>query len=124
MGAPDLRAGQRPPGPRQARHDYALRWRGEDAKRRLGQVWHVERFLVRSFLAIERLLWCVVPAGGFLSMPRRDEPDLAAELEAGLLYWDEGDGYEPKVPGYRTARGVQAAALRARGLPVPVLNNA
>jgi len=28
------------------------------------------------------------------------------------------------VPGYRTARGIQAAALRTRTLPMPVLNNA
>jgi hypothetical protein len=110
-------------GPRQVRHGYGLRWRAEDAKRFLGQLWHVERFLVRSFLALERVLWCVVLwcvvlAGGFLAMLRRDEPELSDGLESEVLYWDESC----TVPCYRLARGVHAAAL-ARG-HVPILNNA
>ena len=49
-----------------ARHmQYALRWRAEDGKRLLGQIWHLERFWTRSFLALERMLGCVVLAGGF-----------------------------------------------------------
>lgn len=70
-------------GPRQVRHAYARRWRAEDGKRFLGQLWHVERFLTRSFLALERMLWCVVLAAGFQAMVQREEPGLAAELESG-----------------------------------------
>jgi len=109
-------------GPRQVRHFYALRWRGEDAKRFLGQIWHVERFLTRSFLALERMLWCVCLAGGFLAMLRREKPQLAKELEQEVTYWDKDGPVE--VPGYRTARGIHAAALRTRDWAMPVLNNA
>jgi len=95
-------------GPRQVRHEYALRWRAEDAKRFIGQIWHVERFLVRSFLAIERILWCVVLAGGFQSMLQREEPELAKELEQEVPYWDKPF----PLPGYRLARGIQAVIQR------------
>mgnify|MGYP005859554347 CR=1 FL=1 len=109
-------------GPRQTRYEYALRWRAEDAKRFLGQIWHVERFLTHWFLALERMLWCVCLAGGFLAMLRREEPALTEQLDKEVLYWGRDDPVE--VPGYRTARGIQATALRTRTLPMPVLNNA
>lgn len=105
-------------GPRQVRYQYALRWRSEDAKRFVGQIWHVERFLVRSFLAIERLLWCVVVAGGFLAMLQREEADLAERLEHQVVYWDKA----VKLPMYRLARGVQSVA--AREAPATVACNA
>jgi len=105
-------------GPRQVRHEYALRWRAEDGKRLLGQIWHVERFLVRSFLALERLLWCVCLAGGFLAMLQREEPALCRQLESEVLYLNE----DCTLPGYRLARGMQAAAVRA--VRMPMLSNA
>jgi hypothetical protein len=105
-------------GPRQVRHEYALRWRAEDGKRLLGQIWHVERFLVQSFLALERLLWCVCLAGGFLAMLQREEPALCRQLESEVLYLNE----DCALPGYRLARGVQATAIRQAA--IPVLNNA
>jgi hypothetical protein len=104
--------------PRQVRHEYALRWRAEDGKRLLGQIWHVERFLVQSFLALSRLLWCVCPAGGFLAMLQREEPALCQQRESEVLYLIE----DCALPGYRLARGVQAAAIRQPA--IPVLNNA
>ena len=107
-------------GPRQARHDYALRWRSEDAKRLLGQIWHAERFLVRSFLAIERLLWCVAAAGGFLAMLRREQPQLVEQLESEVLYHEQDKSCI--IPDYRLARGIQAAA--AKDGYVTMLNNA
>lgn len=94
--------------PRQVRHDYALRWRSEDAKRFLGQLWHVEQFLVRSFLALERMLGCVVAAAGFLATLQREEPALCRQLQSQLLYWDTTF----KIPGYRLARGLRTAAAR------------
>jgi hypothetical protein len=107
-------------GPRQGRHGYALRWRAEDAKRMLGQIWHVERFLVRSFLAIERLLWCVVAAGGFLAMLRWEESELVGELQSEVLYHEQN--IPCLIPDYRLARGIQTAA--AQGGVVAMLNNA
>lgn len=105
-------------GPRQVRYDYALRWRAEDGKRFLGQIWHFERFMTRSLLALERMLWCVCLAGGFVAMPQREEPELCEQLESEVLYHSK----PCKIPGYRTARGIQAAAARTAG--VPMLNNA
>jgi len=105
-------------GPRQVRYDYALRWRAEDAKRFLGQIWHVERFLTRSFLALERMLWCVVLAGGFLARLQRRERRMRRQLETEVLYWDT----PYKIPGYRMARGLQAIAGQAGCLALP--NNA
>jgi len=105
-------------GPGPARIAYALRWRAEDAKRFLGQIWHIERFLVRSFLALERFLQCGVAAGGFLALLQRDERRLADELQRQVLY-----GNKPAViPGYRLARGLQAVAQQTGH--VPMLNNA
>jgi hypothetical protein len=103
-------------GPRQVRYDYALRWRAEDGKRFLGQVWHVERFLVRSFVAIERTLWCVTLAGGFLSFLQREEPSLSAELEQLLLHWD----IDFKLPVYRLAHGLQCLTTRSGRAPMPL----
>jgi hypothetical protein len=105
-------------GPRQVRHEYALRWRSEDAKRLLGQIWHVEQFLTRSFLALERMLWCVVAAAGFLAELDRDEPHLAELLREVVLYWDKPD----VIHEYRMARGLTAIAAQ-NGL-APILNNA
>jgi hypothetical protein len=105
-------------GPRQTRYDYALRWRAEDGKRFLGQIWHVERFLTRSLLALERTLWCVCLAGGFLAMLQREEPRLCEQLEREVLYHEKS----LKIPGYRLARGIQAVAASAAGMPM--LNNA
>jgi len=93
-------------GPRQVRHEYALRWRSEDAKRFLGQVWHVERFLTRGFVALERILWCVVAAGGFLAELEEDEPGLAERLSRVVLYWEK----DVAIREYRMARGLMAMA--------------
>lgn len=105
-------------GPRQMRYDYALRWRAEDGKRFIGQIWHAERFLTRSFLALERMLWCVCLAGGFLAMLLREEPKLCEQLRNQVLYHRKTD----RVPCYRLARGLQAVAVEAGELPM--LNNA
>jgi hypothetical protein len=105
-------------GPRQTRYDYALRWRAEDAKRFLGQIWHIERFLTRSFLALERLLWCVCLAGGFIAMLQREERQWCEELRSHVLYHRKKD----RVPCYRLARGLQAVAVE--GVAMPMLNNA
>jgi len=101
-------------GPRQVRHDYALRWRAEDGKRFLGQSWHIERFLTQSFLALERMLWCVVLASGFLAMLQREEPALCEDMERQVLYHEK----QFKIPGYRLARGLQAVAMRQTGVPM------
>jgi hypothetical protein len=95
-------------GPRQVRRMYARRWRAEDAKRFFGQLWHVERFLTRSFAALERMLGCVTCAGGFLADLQRQCPELAEELQKQVQYLDQKE----KVPCYRLARGIQALALR------------
>lgn len=98
-------------GPRQVRYDYALRWRAEDAKRFLGQICHIERFLTRSFLAVERMLWCVTLAGGFLSELQRQEPQLSQQLQEEVLYWDNK---YPILPVYRLARGLQTLTTRSQ----------
>lgn len=103
---------------RPIRYDYALRWRAEDGKRFLGQIWHLERFLTRSFPALERTLWCVVLAGGFVALLQRHYPRLRDELERQVLYHPKSF----KIPGYRLARGLQAVAVRSRRLTM--LNNA
>lgn len=95
-------------GPRQIRHDYALRWRAEDAKRFIGQLLHVETFLTRSMLALERMLCCVCLAAAFLAMLQRDEPHYCEQLEAAPVHWRDDD----KIPAYRLARGVQALTMR------------
>jgi len=105
-------------GPRQIRYDYALRWRAEDAKRFLGQIWHAERFLTRSFLALERMLWCACLAGGFIALLQRENPALCEELRGRVLYHRKED----RVPCYRLARGLQALAIE--GAAMPMLNNA
>jgi len=105
-------------GPRQIRRMYARRWRAEDAKRFFGQLWHVERFLTRSYVALERMLGCVTAAGGFLADLQRANPDLANELQKEVTYLDD----QEKVPCYRLARGIQALALRR--FPPGVLQNA
>ena len=103
-------------GPRQVRHDYALRWRAEDGKRFLGQVAHVERFLVRSFVALDRTLWCVSLASGFLSLLQREEPQLSQALQEEALYWEKGF----KLPVYRLAHGLQSLATRSGRVSLPV----
>jgi hypothetical protein len=103
-------------GPRQIRHDYALRWRAEDGKRFLGQVGHVERFLVRSFVALERTLWCASLAGGFFSFLQREEPQLSQELQEEVLYWNK----RFKLPVYRLARGLQSLTTRSDHATMPV----
>lgn len=106
-------------GPRQIRRMYARRWRAEDAKRFFGQLWHVERFLTRSYVALERMLGCVTCAGGFLADVQRQSPALAEELEReGVLYTHQKD----KVPCYRMARGIQALTLGCD--PPSMLQNA
>ena len=96
-------------GPRQVRYDYALRWRAEDGKRFLGQVCRVERFMVRSFDAIERTLWCASLAGGFLSELQREEPELSRQLQEEVLY----DDTDVVLPVYRLARGLHALTTRS-----------
>ena len=105
-------------GPRQVRRMYARRWRAEDAKRFFGQLWHVERFLTRSYVALERMLGCVTAAGGFLADLQRGNPDLAQALQQEVTYLDT----QEKVPCYRMARGIQVLALRQ--FPSSVLQNA
>lgn len=105
-------------GPRQVRHDYGFRWHSEDAKRLLGQLWHVERFLTRSFVALERMLACVVAAGGFLHMLRLQEPALTDTLESEVLYHTD----TCRIPDYRLARGLQVLAAQARH--ATIANNA
>lgn len=95
-------------GLRQIRYDYALRWRAEDAKRFMGQIWHVERFLTGSFPALERLLWCVCLVGGLLAWLQREEPVLARQLQQEVLYHQKTF----KLPGYPLARGLQGLARR------------
>jgi len=97
---------------------YARRWRAEDAKRFFGQLWHVERFLTRSYVALERMLACVTAAGGFLADLQRANPDLALLLQKEVTYLDS----QEKVPCYRLARGIQSLALRR--FPPGVLQNA
>jgi len=105
-------------GPRQVRHEYACRWHSEDAKRLLGQVWHVERFLTRSFVALERTLWCVTAAGGFLASLQRDRPQLAQQLHEEVIYW-----HKPAIiPGYRLAHGLVSLAAQHGHATIP--NNA
>lgn len=99
-------------GPRQVRYHYALRWRAEDAKRFLGQSWHLEKFLTRSFVALERMLWCVCLAGGFLATLQQEEPDWSRRLTRCVTYW-ELDPNAPKIPSYRLARGLCIAATQA-----------
>jgi len=105
-------------GPRQNRHYYGLRWRAEDGKRFLGQIWHVERFLTQSFLALERMLWCVVLGSGFLALLQRDYTPLCEQLQREVLYHEKPF----TIPTYRLARGLQAVAIRRLG--VAMLNNA
>lgn len=105
-------------GPRQIRRMYARRWRAEDAKRFFGQLWHVERFLTRSYVALERMLGCITAAGGFLADLQRANPDLARELQQEVTYLADRE----KVPCYRLARGIEALALRR--FPPGVLQNA
>lgn len=95
-------------GPRQSRHHYALRWRAEDGKRFLGQICRVERFMARSFTALERTLWCATLAGGFLSCLQREEPELSRELQEEVLYEDT----DVVLPVYRLARGLHALTAR------------
>ncbi len=104
-------------GPRQVRYDYAGRWRAEDGKRFLGQLWHVERFGVRSFLAQQRLLTCVVAAGGFLARLQENEPELAHTLENRLVYWDKPF----LIPTYRLSHGILDVARR-EGPPTLAVN--
>ena len=101
-------------GPGQIRHAYGLRWRSEDAKRLLGQVWHVEQFLTRSFLGLERMLWRVVAAGGFLAELDQNEPRLAEQRREVVLYWDKPD----RIQEYRMARGLTAIAAQNGFVPV------
>jgi hypothetical protein len=105
-------------GPRQVRYDYALRWRAEDAKRFLGQVCRVERFMVRSFVAIERTLWCVSLAGGFLSHLQREQPELSRQLQEEVLYGDT----DVVLPVYRLARGLHALTTRRGGVATVAVN--
>ena len=105
-------------GCRQIRRMYARRWRAEDAKRFFGQLWHVEKFLTRSYMALERMLGCVTAAGGFLADLQRANPDLARQLQKEVTYLDTLE----KVPCYRLARGIQSLALRR--FPPGVLQNA
>jgi hypothetical protein len=105
-------------GPRQVRKLYARRWRAEDAKRFFGQFWHVEKFLTRSFCALERMLGCITAAGGFLAELQRQSPELASQLSQEVIYWEKPE----KVLCYRMARGIQSLAQRHR--PPCVLQNA
>ena len=91
-----------------------MRWRSEDAKRFLGQVWHVERFLTRSFLSLERMLWCVVAAEDFPAELEMDEPDLAEQPNKAVIYWNK----PPVIHGCRKARGLSAASV-TRGSALP-----
>lgn len=106
-------------GPRQVRHDYALRWRAEDAKRLLGQVWHVERFLTRSFIALERILVCVSLASGFISRIQTEEPTLAQWLAEQIIRLPDD---EPEILAYRIARGLLIVAGKQTGVSTMTVN--
>lgn len=99
-------------GPRQIRHDYALRWRAEDARRFFGQIWHFEKFLTRSFLALERMLTCVTLASGFITLLQEHEPDICNWLENSVLRLPQDD--EPQIRAYRIARGLSILAGSAK----------
>jgi hypothetical protein len=105
-------------GPRHVRYDYALRWRAQDAKRMLRQVWHIERFMTRSFLALERMLSYACLPGGCLAMLRREELTLCERVKSEVLYHNTPE----IIPAYRLTRGIQAVAARPPGMPM--LNNA
>jgi len=66
--------------------------------------------MVRSFVAIERVLWCATLAGGFLACLQREEPALREQLEREVLY--EGNDADVVLPVYRLARGLHALAAR------------
>lgn len=95
-------------GPRQVRYDYALRWRAEDGKRFLGQICRIEKFLTRSFVALERMLWCATLACGFLSHLKREEPQLCQRIEQEVRYWDK----DVVLPVYRLARRLHGLCAR------------
>jgi hypothetical protein len=103
-------------GPRQIRRGYGLRWRAEDGKRFIGQLIHAEKFLTHSFLALERMLWCVCLAGGFLALLQREEEQLCQEIAEEVIYWE--NAY--KLPVYRLLRGLQAISTRAGNTAVLV----
>jgi hypothetical protein len=66
-------------------------------------------WVLGAYVALKRMLGCVVCAGSFLADLQRQCPDLTQELEReGVLYTHHKD----KVPCYRLARGLQALALR------------
>ena len=56
------------------------------------------------------MLLCVVAAGGFLAVLRREEADLVSELESEVMYHEHD---EPRICDCRLARGIQMAALHA-----------
>ena len=78
----------------------------------------MERFLTQSFLALERMLWCVVLASGFVALLQRDDPSLRERLQREVLYHER----KFKIPACRLARGLQSVAMHHLG--TPMLNNA
>lgn len=85
-------------GPRQVRYVYARLWRAEDAKRILGQVWHVEKFLTRSFVTL---------AAGFVAQLQRDHPTLRRWLESEGVRWNK----PYRLPPYCLASGLKLLAF-------------
>ena len=55
----------------------------------------------RSFVATERMLWCVTLASGFLSHLQPEEPQLSEQLQQEVLYWNNKDFV---LPVYRLAQ--------------------
>jgi hypothetical protein len=66
--------------------------------------------MVRSFVALERTLWCATLAGGFLSHLLCEEPELSRELREEVLYEDAAA--DVVLPVYRLARGLHALTAR------------
>lgn len=107
-------------GRRQVRHHYALRWRAEDARRMFGQLWHIEKFLTRSFLSLERMLACVALASRFIVEMQQQLPDVCDEIAGQLLRLLVDD--DPIIPAYRVVRGLPVLIARAKGVYAMTLN--
>ncbi len=107
-------------GRRQVRHHYALRWRAEDARRMFGQIWHMERFLTRSFLSLERILACVALASGFIIEMQQQLPEVCDEIAGQILRLPVDE--EPTLPAYRVIRGLPVLIARAKGVYAMTVN--
>ena len=85
-----------------------------------GQLWHIEKFLTRSFLSLERMLACVALASGFIVEMQQQLPDVCDEIDGQLLRLLVDD--DPIIPAYRVARGLPVLIARAKGVYAMTLN--